>query len=107
MLAVFCGLAAADIPDHLVTTLPGYPGTLPSKHYSGFIEVAHPNTTATTVSVHYWLVMNTAGKKDAPTVIWHQGGPGGSSMIGFFTENGPLTVNDFSFLTEEYNAGSQ
>jgi carboxypeptidase C (cathepsin A) len=47
--------------------------------------------------------MNTAGKKDAPTVIWHQGGPGGSSMIGFFTENGPLTVNDFSFLTSDYN----
>lgn len=32
-----------------------------------------------------------------------RGGPGGSSLIGFFTELGPLTLNDHSFQTEEYN----
>lgn len=56
-----------------------------------------------TAFVHYWLVENAAGKPDAPTVVWQQGGPGGSSLIGLFTENGPLTLNDASFRTDAYN----
>ena len=56
-----------------------------------------------TVHTHYWLVMNAAGAADAPTLVWQQGGPGGSSLIGFFTENGPLTLNDFSTLTPAFN----
>ena len=49
--------------------------------------------------VHYILVENSEARKDAPTVVWQQGGPGGSSLIGLFTENGPLTLNDASFHT--------
>ena len=29
-----------------------------------------------------------------PLIIWLQGGPGGSSQFGAFTENGPITVID-------------
>ena len=54
--------------------------------------------------VHYWLVENAAGRADAPTVVWQQGGPGGSSLIGLLTENGPLALSDFSFATAAYNA---
>ena len=68
--------------------------------FSSYIEVPTVNGSA---GVHYWLVQNSEGIEDAPTVIWHQGGPGGSSMIGLMTENGPLTVNDASFETEAYN----
>lgn len=31
--------------------------------------------------------------KDSPTVMWLTGGPGCSSMMALFTENGPCTVN--------------
>jgi serine carboxypeptidase-like clade 1 len=41
--------------------------------------------------------------KRPPTVVWMQGGPGGSSMIGMLTENGPLTLNDFSTETAAFN----
>ncbi|KAF9996952.1 hypothetical protein BGZ65_007467 [Modicella reniformis] len=32
--------------------------------------------------------------KDPPLLIWLQGGPGSSSMIGLFYENGPFRVNE-------------
>ena len=38
-----------------------------------------------------WLAQN--GNKDAPLMLWLQGGPGGSSLFGLFNENGPLVVD--------------
>ena len=32
--------------------------------------------------------------KDAPVLLWLQGGPGGSSLFGLFNENGPFQVNE-------------
>lgn len=106
----------------LIKSLPGYrnaDGTqkaLPTRHWSGYIPVpvaanpTPPNRTcfsgcqhngepspAGTAFVHYWLVENAAKDPDAPTLVWQQGGPGGSSLIGLFTEVGPLTLNDASF----------
>ena len=39
------------------------------------------------------LVCTQNGKKDAPLMLWLQGGPGGSSLFGLFNENGPLVVD--------------
>ena len=76
-----------------VTSLPGWDGELPSKMYSGFIDtpVGH---------VHYIFVEAEASPKTAPVVLWVQGGPGGSSMEGMWTENmGPFQVNGDSMAT--------
>lgn len=37
----------------------------------------------------YWYVSAHDDSKTAPIVIWTSGGPGSSSLYGFFTENGP------------------
>lgn len=42
-------------------------------------------------------------KKDAPVIVWLQGGPGASSLYGLFTENGPLRVRKSRFERRKYN----
>ena len=75
-------------------TLPGYNKPLPQTHFSGYIETPLPSGKGT-AHTHYWLVVSD--DPAAPVVVWQQGGPGGSSLIGLLTENGPLTLNDASF----------
>jgi len=111
-LIIRSAIAAVDADE--IQSLPGYveadgsPKTLPTRQWSGYIQVpveanASAGKPAGTAFVHYWLVENAAKKLDAPTVVWQQGGPGGSSLIGLFTENGPITANDASFKTAAFN----
>ncbi|CAH2052589.1 unnamed protein product, partial [Iphiclides podalirius] len=41
--------------------------------------------------------------KEAPVIVWLQGGPGASSLYGLFTENGPLKVINGKFERRKYN----
>ena len=73
--------AEAAIAAHEVHSLPGHAGPLASRHFSGFIPTADGRFT------HYWLIESENDPKNDPITLWVQGGPGGSSMEGFFCTN--------------------
>lgn len=58
--------------------------------YSGYLTV--DDKLNSNLFFWYFVAQNDA-QKDAPVVIWLQGGPGASSMYGLFTENGPFSVD--------------
>jgi cathepsin A (carboxypeptidase C) len=86
-LAGFASIALADIKDELVTSLPGI-GDIPFNMYSGYAEVT------ATKGLHYVLVESKRAPTTDPLMVWFNGGPGCSSMMGLFQEHGPYVVND-------------
>jgi len=71
------------------TTMPGLNDTvMPSASYSGYLDVSD------TKSLHYIFVESLNDTVSDPVVVWFNGGPGCSSMLGFFQENGPFVMDD-------------
>ncbi len=56
--SAFMGALAA-VPEHEITSLPGWSGALPSKQYSGYLDIPGGK------HLHYWLV--TADEVDPAT----------------------------------------
>ncbi|XP_065188841.1 uncharacterized protein LOC135819543 [Sycon ciliatum] len=92
--------------DAVVQSLPGWSGPLPSKHYSGYVDIDSGR-------MHYVFVESennclSQQQDQVPLVLWVQGGPGCSSLMGFFTEVGTFQVatehNNDSSLRLELNA---
>ena len=52
----------------------------------------------------YWLIEAETDPQDKPLLMWMNGGPGCSSLLGLFEENGPFRPNEDSNLT--YFAGN-
>eukprot|EP00257_Ricinus_communis_P003060 XP_002514833.2 serine carboxypeptidase-like 20 [Ricinus communis] len=87
MLFNFVLIQAA--PRHaLVTHLPGFNGTFPSKHYSGYVNVT-VNVNSRKNLFYYFVESERDATKD-PVVLWLNGGPGCSSLDGFVYEHGPF-----------------
>jgi hypothetical protein len=84
-----------------VTSLPGWGGALPSRMWSGYLHVdgdAGPKTK----HYHYFFVeAETESPDTAPVALWLNGGPGSSSLIGYFTENGAFALDDASLTPAE------
>jgi len=88
-------LAGADRPDDLVTSLPGFDDSTKwgFKAYSGFLVVPFPLVGYDELKIHYQF--QTAAVAGAPVVTWHQGGPGGSSIVyGLYTEMGAFRIGE-------------
>jgi len=91
-LALVAG-ASALIAEHEITSLPGWKdGPLPSRMWSGHIDIAEGNR-----SIHYWFIEAENDPQSAPVLLWTQGGPGASGMLGLLTEMGPFETKDESF----------
>ena len=90
----------AEIKEDRITSLPGWEGELPSRMWSGYIQV--PGDSGSKY-YHYWLVESEGNPKSDPVALWLNGGPGSSSLIGLFTENGPFELNDNSLPPGDIN----
>ena len=63
--------------------------------YSGYL-----NATDGT-RLHYWFAQASEGDwKKKPVVLWLNGGPGSSSLLGWLQELGPLLINHAGGLME-------
>lgn len=80
------GSSADDHPD-LVTDLPGLTIKPDFKHYSGYLNGTGDR------KLHYWFVESERSPSEDPLVLWMNGGPGCSSLLGFLTEQGPFLLN--------------
>lgn len=68
--------------------------------YAGFFTV---NKTYDSNQFFWYFPAMIPNKKDAPVIVWLQGGPGATSLYGLFTENGPLRVRNNKFERRKYN----
>ena len=97
-----------------VHALPGYSKTF-HPHYSGYLDAGKNNGT----KLHYWMATSTKKSvgesgwrtdwETKPVVLWLNGGPGSSSILGMLQEQGPLIIDSKGDLMENHyswtNAG--
>ena len=100
-------LALSPSPSASKSAPPFPKQALPTK--SGYIPV-NPNSNSAIFYAFYEAQNSTSPISQTPLLIWLQGGPGCSSMIGNFLELGPWRVASYKHnlesLTLESNPGS-
>ncbi|KAM3957843.1 venom serine carboxypeptidase-like [Aphomia sociella] len=70
------------------------------KSYAGYFTV---NKKYDSNQFFWYFPAMVPDNKDAPVVVWLQGGPGATSLFGLFTENGPIKVVKEKFERRKYN----
>ncbi|OAY79811.1 Serine carboxypeptidase 1 [Ananas comosus] len=82
LLSILSSIAAAP-ESALITHLPGFDGSFPSKHYSGYTTVDEEHGR----NLFYYFVVSERNPAQDPVVLWLNGGPGCSSFDGFVYEH--------------------
>jgi carboxypeptidase C (cathepsin A) len=70
-----------------VASLPGY-GEVKERQLAGYL----PATPDGGAYIYFWFVESQGDASQDPIVLWLNGGPGSSSFLGFFAENGPYKI---------------
>eukprot|EP00761_Pharyngomonas_kirbyi_P011448 gb/GECH01011473.1/.p1 GENE.gb/GECH01011473.1/~~gb/GECH01011473.1/.p1 ORF type:complete len:429 (+),score=77.96 gb/GECH01011473.1/:1-1287(+) len=86
-LGIFVALVA--LFNYVVATVEP-PSDLGVTQHSGYITVDKEIDG----NLFYWFFESQHDPSNDPVVLWLTGGPGCSSMLALFTENGPFKVND-------------
>lgn len=101
--SAFIAQFASALPLHdLVDSLPGWDQPLFSKTYSGYISAGHEDGYV--MHEHYLFFESEGDPKSDPLIMWTNGGPGASSLLGSFSELGPYYLADASLQTAAYKA---
>lgn len=79
-----------------IKSLPGLNYTLNFKHYSGYLEADGKQNRFW----HYWFTESQSDPSKDPLVLWLNGGPGCSSLLGLLTELGPYSVTKEGSVVE-------
>lgn len=75
-----------------INELPGAPSALDFKMFGGYVPNANGKT-------FFWFVESTSGNSATdPTLLWTNGGPGCSGLVGFMTEQGPFRPTESGSL---------
>jgi Carboxypeptidase C (cathepsin A) len=85
-----------------IQELPDF-GRTPTPHFSGYLDGSdgcHVEINGPECQIHYWLALAEHEPASAPVVLWLNGGPGSSSILGFLQELGPLMMNAKGGLME-------
>ena len=101
MLIVGMVNAVTTKDDDKVTLLELYPDfTDKFEMYSGYLDIGN-----TSKSLHYMFVTSQNDAETDPLLIWFNGGPGCSSMLGFMQEHGPYVIenNSTDFVVNNYS----
>ncbi|KDO31610.1 hypothetical protein SPRG_19513 [Saprolegnia parasitica CBS 223.65] len=102
LLLLACSAVAAKdgAHAHAIEALPGYDDAKPINfnQYAGHLVLPSNGQ-----KMFYWFVESESNPEVDPLVLWLNGGPGCSSLGGFFTELGPFVVeSDLSVKRNPY-----
>jgi cathepsin A (carboxypeptidase C) len=105
LLTIF---TTSTFADNTITSLPGL-GELNDTQYAGYVSPYKTACKTTNcenkLGLFYWFVANK-DLKDAPIILWSNGGPGSSSTFGYLFENGPYQLTNKMTLVPRENAWS-
>ncbi|PYH77202.1 alpha/beta-hydrolase [Aspergillus uvarum CBS 121591] len=105
MLWAFLPPSRPDISQFEVHSLPGVPSSSLPTSWAGRIPVP---ATAPGNSLFFWLFQAETPAQDDNLIIWFNGGPGCSSLIGLLSGNGPFAfVGDSTELERNPHSWTQ
>lgn len=90
-LAFFSTTSAKDQKAKVksLNQLTGWPDSTPFDLYSGYIPL-----NGSSKKIYYFLVESENDPKNDPLILWYNGGPGCSSLMGLFVEHGPYVLEN-------------